>query len=118
MQKFKYWGLEAYCGFGAVANSFSGKQRWANAHDAVTYMNAMESGRLPVEQLETVTAEQALEEELFLGLRKLEGIDVGKIEREYGVTVRGRFEPLAAAGLVERMGGVVRRAGKELSGVE
>src|SRR5437588_2557412 len=111
----KYWGREPYLGFGAGAHSFSGKQRWANAHDAVTYMNAMESGRLPVEQLETVTAEQALEEELFLGLRKLEGIDVGKIEREYGVTVRGRFEPLAAAGLVERMGDVVRLAERKLS---
>ena len=111
----KYWGREPYLGFGAGAHSFSGKQRWANAHDAVTYMNAMESGRLPAEQLETVTAEQALEEELFLGLRKLEGIDVGKIEREYGVTVRGRFEPLAAAGLVERMGDVVRLAERKLS---
>ena len=111
----KYWKREAYLGFGAGAHSFLGRQRWANAHDAAAYVSAIESGRLPVEQLETVTAEQALEEELFLGLRQLAGIDVGRIEREYGVALTGRFAPLAAAGLVERDGDVVRLAEEKLS---
>jgi oxygen-independent coproporphyrinogen III oxidase len=111
----KYWRREAYLGFGAGAHSFSGKQRWANAHDAAAYVRAIESGRLPVEQLETVTAEQALHEELFLGLRQLDGIDVGRIEREYGVTLKERFGQLAAAGLVEREGDVVRLPEQRLS---
>lgn len=111
----KYWRREAYLGFGAGAHSFSGKQRWANAHDAAAYVGAIASGQLPVEQLETVTAEQALDEELFLGLRQLDGIDVGRIEREYGVTLDARFEPLAAAGLVKRDGDVVRLAEERLS---
>ena len=111
----KYWRREPYLGFGAGAHSFSGRQRWANAHDAAAYVSAIESGRLPVEQLESVTAEQALEEELFLGLRQLSGIDVRRIEREYGVMLSGRFEPLAAAGLIERRGDVVRLAEEKLS---
>jgi oxygen-independent coproporphyrinogen-3 oxidase len=111
----KYWRREPYLGFGAGAHSFSGTQRWANAHDAVAYVSAVESGRLPVEQLETVTAEQALEEELFLGLRQLDGIDVEQIERNYGVTLSERFEPLTSAGLVEREGSVVRLAEEKLS---
>ncbi|PYT71208.1 MAG: coproporphyrinogen III oxidase [Acidobacteria bacterium] len=111
----KYWRREPYLGFGAGAHSFSGKQRWANAHDAAAYVSAIECGRLPVEQLETVTTEQALNEELFLGLRQLAGIDVGRIERAYGVTLAGRFEPLAAAGLVKRQGDVVRLAEEKLS---
>jgi putative oxygen-independent coproporphyrinogen III oxidase len=111
----KYWRREAYLGFGAGAHSFSGVQRWANAHDAAEYVSAIQSGQLPVEQLETVSAQQALEEELFLGLRQLDGIDVGRIEREYGVALRTRFEPLAAAGLVEREGNVVRLAEQKLS---
>ncbi|HKW32575.1 MAG TPA: radical SAM family heme chaperone HemW [Candidatus Acidoferrum sp.] len=111
----KYWRREPYLGFGAGAHSFSGMQRWANAHDAATYVSAIEYERSPLEQLESLTAEQALEEELFLGLRQLNGIDVGKIEKEYGVALRGRFEHLAAAGLVEREGGVVRLAEKRLS---
>ena len=111
----KYWCREPYLGFGAGAHSFSGTQRWANAHDAAAYVKAIESGRLPVEQLEEVTAERALEEELFLGLRQLDGIDVGKLEREYGVRLEERFEPLASAGLVERAGSVVRLAEEKLS---
>ena len=111
----KYWKREAYLGFGAGAHSFSDRQRWANAHEAAAYVTAIEGGRLPVEQLETVTAEQALEEELFLGLRQLSGIDVGRIEREYGVALEGRFKSLAAAGLVERDGDVVRLAEEKLS---
>lgn len=110
----KYWRREPYLGFGAGAHSFSGAQRWANAHDAAAYVSAIQNGKLPVEQLETVTAEQALEEELFLGLRQLQGIDVSRIEREYGVALGGKFEPLAAAGLVEREGDVVRLAEEKL----
>src|SRR5882762_4705205 len=111
----KYWRREAYLGFGAGAHSFSGTERWANAHDAADYVTAVQGGRLPVEQQERLTAESALEEELFLGLRQLDGIDVGRIERDYGVTLTGRFDPLASAGLVERDGTVVRLAPEKLS---
>ncbi|HTQ61350.1 MAG TPA: radical SAM family heme chaperone HemW [Candidatus Solibacter sp.] len=111
----KYWRREAYLGFGAGAHSFSGRQRWANAHDAAEYVGAIVAGRLPVEQLEPVTRVSALEEELFLGLRQLDGIDVGKIEREYGVELEERFGPLETAGLIEREGGIVRLAPKRLS---
>lgn len=111
----KYWKREAYLGFGAGAHSFSGTERWANAHDAAVYVGAIEAGRLPAEQREAVTRESALEEELFLGLRQLDGIDVGKIEREYGVGLGARFEGLEAAGLIERNGEFVRLAPARLS---
>jgi len=111
----KYWRREAYLGFGAGAHSFSGRERWANAHDAAEYVKAVESGRLPIEQHEVLTAERALEEELFLGLRQLDGIDVGQIERAYGVTLASRFDPLASAGLVKREGSLVRLAAEKLS---
>ena len=111
----KYWRREPYLGFGAGAHSFSGMERWANAHDAADYVTAVQGGRLPVEQHERLTAESALEEELFLGLRQLDGIDVARIEREYGVMVMGRFDPLTSAGLVERDGSVVRLAPRRLS---
>jgi len=111
----KYWRREAYLGFGAGAHSFSGTERWANAHDAAAYVTAVQGGRLPLEQHEILTAESALEEELFLGLRQLDGIDLARIERDYGVTLTARFDPLASAGLVERDGSVVRLAPERLS---
>jgi oxygen-independent coproporphyrinogen-3 oxidase len=111
----KYWRREPYLGFGAGAHSFSGTERWANAHDAAEYVSAVQSGRLPVEQHERLTAESALEEELFLGLRQLDGIDVARIEREYGINLAGKFDPLALAGLVKRDGSMVRLAPEKLS---
>ena len=111
----KYWRRTAYLGFGAGAHSFSATQRWANAHDAAAYVGAITAGRLPAEQLEVVTRESALEEELFLGLRQLDGIDVRRIEREYGVALDTRFDGLEAAGLIEREGGIVRLAPARLS---
>jgi oxygen-independent coproporphyrinogen-3 oxidase len=111
----KYWRRESYLGFGAGAHSFSGAERWANAHDAAEYVKAIENGRMPMEQQEKLTAESALEEELFLGLRQLDGIDLTQIEREYGVSLAGRFDPLASAGFVERAGGVVRLASDRLA---
>jgi oxygen-independent coproporphyrinogen-3 oxidase len=111
----KYWRRDAYLGFGAGAHSFSGAVRWANAHDAAEYVKAIESGRVPVEQHEKLTPESALEEELFLGLRQLDGIDLAQIEREYGVSLAGRFDPLATAGFVERAGSMVKLAADRLS---
>jgi oxygen-independent coproporphyrinogen III oxidase len=111
----KYWRRQPYLGFGAGAHSFSGTTRWANAHDAALYVTAVQSGRLPVEQQEILTRDGALEEELFLGLRQLDGIDLGRIERNYGVGLESRFTRLASAGLVERAGSMVRLAPARLS---
>jgi oxygen-independent coproporphyrinogen-3 oxidase len=111
----KYWRREPYLGFGAGAHSFSGVQRWANAHDAAAYVQSITAGKLPVEQLESVSRSQALEEELFLGLRQLDGIDLNRLERSYGVTVSDRFASLVSSGMVEREGAVVRLAPEHLS---
>ncbi|HXT24276.1 MAG TPA: radical SAM family heme chaperone HemW [Candidatus Eisenbacteria bacterium] len=111
----KYWCREPYLGFGAGAHSFSGTQRWANAHDAAAYVQTIATGSIPVRDLESISAKQALEEELFLGLRQLEGIDLSRLERQYGTLLESRFARLQAAGLIERSGPVVRLVAERLS---
>ncbi|PYU18566.1 MAG: coproporphyrinogen III oxidase [Acidobacteria bacterium] len=115
----KYWRREPYLGFGAGAHSFDGHWRWANAHDPAAYAAAIEQARLPVEQLEEVTPKQALNEELFLGLRQLEGIDLAPIEAQYRAQINAdigaRIEELRAQGLVERSGSRVRLASARLA---
>jgi oxygen-independent coproporphyrinogen-3 oxidase len=111
----KYWRREPYFGFGAGAHSFSGTQRWANAHDAAVYVQAVAAGTTPVEQLENINGSQALEEELFLGLRQLKGIDLDGLQRSYGVSIGERFAQLESSGLIEREGNVVRLAPEHLS---
>jgi oxygen-independent coproporphyrinogen-3 oxidase len=119
----KYWRREPYLGFGAGAHSFDGRRRWANAHDPAAYAAAIEQGRLPLEQLEEVTPKQALEEELFLGLRQLEGIDLAEIAARYGAqfengfkaALDARIDDLLAQGLVERKGSRLRLAPARLA---
>ena len=111
----KYWRREPYFGFGAGAHSFNLAQRWANAHDPASYADAILGGRFPVEQLGHVTREQALEEELFLGLRQLDGIDLGGIESKYGASLRPRIEELLAQGLVEWHSGRLRLSPNRLT---
>jgi oxygen-independent coproporphyrinogen III oxidase len=111
----KYWRRAPYLGFGAGAHSFSGTQRWANAHDAAAYVQSIASGKLPIEQLELVSTSQALEEELFLGLRQLAGINLERLQKSYGVSISDRLWSLESSGLLERDGNVVRLAAKHLS---
>jgi len=111
----KYWRREPYIGFGAGAHSFSGHQRWANGHDPACYVQAIACESTTVQQLETISADQALDEELFLGLRQLEGIDLARLERAYQTSLEPRFAGLQAAGLVERIGSLVRLVPERLS---
>jgi oxygen-independent coproporphyrinogen-3 oxidase len=111
----KYWRREPYFGFGAGAHSFNGSQRWANAHDPASYADSVLQGQFPVEQLESVTNGQALEEELFLGLRQLAGIDLVSIETKYGAHLRPRVQELVAQGLVEWDGPRLRLSPERLT---
>jgi oxygen-independent coproporphyrinogen-3 oxidase len=111
----KYWQRRPYLGFGAGAHSFDGAKRWANVHDSAQYVACIEQGTSPREQIETLTSAQALEEELFLGLRQLEGIDLDRVERDYHVNLRKRIAPLAQQGLVELNGANLRLAPDRLS---
>jgi oxygen-independent coproporphyrinogen-3 oxidase len=118
----KYWRREPYLGFGAGAHSFDGTTRWANIHDSARYVACIEQGISPREQIEPVTPEHALEEEFFLGLRQLEGIDLARIESAYGeiqhervAGLRGRITGLRSQGLVELDGARLRLAPNRLT---
>ncbi len=104
----KYWRRQPYLGFGAGAHSFDGQRRWSNVHDPSAYAAAIAQGRTTIESDEAVTAAQALEEELFLGLRQLAGIDLARIQREYSTDLTSRINQLLDDGLIERDGDTIR----------
>lgn len=112
----KYWQRAPYLGLGAGAHSFDGAKRWANNHDSARYVALIEQGSSPCEQIETVTAEQALEEEIFLGLRQLDGIDFERIERQYDAkALHERVSFLRAQGMVQLQGSNLRIAPDKLN---
>lgn len=111
----KYWQRQPYLGFGAGAHSFDGVKRWANIHDSARYVACIEQGTSPREYVETVSPSQALDEELFLGLRQLDGVDLERIEREYHVDLRNRIGALTEQGFLQLSGAWLRLAPDRLS---
>jgi oxygen-independent coproporphyrinogen III oxidase len=111
----KYWRREPYVGLGAGAHSFDGARRWSNVHDSAKYVACIESGGSPREMIEIVTQQQALDEELFLGLRQLEGIDLAHVEKKYGVSLQARIAGLREQGLLEMDGPNLRLAPAHLT---
>jgi oxygen-independent coproporphyrinogen III oxidase len=113
----KYWRRDPYLGFGAGAHSFDRLSRWANIHDPARYVTCIERGASTRELLETLSPIHALHEEFFLGLRRLEGIDLARIESEFNpdpllatrlATLHQRIDMLRAHGLLDLEGGRLR----------
>ncbi|HET6931801.1 MAG TPA: radical SAM family heme chaperone HemW [Candidatus Acidoferrum sp.] len=111
----KYWQRESYLGFGAGAHSFSGTRRWANRHDAAAYVAAISEGKSAIESVDALTSALALEEEFFLGLRRLSGIDLARIQREYEVSLSEKVGELSVRGMVEKHGDNLRLPAGKLS---
>ncbi|MFZ0580041.1 MAG: radical SAM family heme chaperone HemW [Candidatus Acidiferrales bacterium] len=111
----KYWCRDPYIGFGAGAHSFDGERRWSNVHDSAKYVANIEQEISPREHIEPVTQQEALEEELFLGLRQLEGIDLAQIERRYKIDLHERIAGLRRDRLLELDGTQLRLAPDRLT---
>lgn len=88
----KYWKREPVCGLGLGSHSFDRHSRYANTGDINDYFHSIEAGASPVCQRYAVSASQALEETLFLGLRLTDGVDWSQLQSTYGDDEVGRYE--------------------------
>ncbi len=82
---YNYWRHSNYLGFGPSAHSFwrqerATARRWWNLPNFSHYCTALNTGRLPVHQEESLGAPQLLEEEIFLGLRS-DGVRLQTLEQ-------------------------------------
>jgi oxygen-independent coproporphyrinogen III oxidase len=78
----KYWNREPVHGFGLGSHSYDGQSRFSNCTEIGEYCRLVESNHTPIVWQETVTAQQALQESLFLGLRLSKGIDWNSLPRQ------------------------------------
>jgi len=81
----KYWQHVPYLGLGPAAHSFLDNRRWWNTPAVKTYLNEITQGKMPVENTETLSAEQLQLEALFLGLRTKTGIDLKHYKTKFGI---------------------------------
>ena len=79
-----YWENIEYYGLGAGAHGYIDGVRYANQGALKFYIDSMlEKGHARREE-HTVTDKEKIEEEMFLGLRLLKGVDLNTFEEKYG----------------------------------
>lgn len=104
-----YWKGEDYLGIGAGAHSHMKSsdasvwgRRWANLRSPALYMKAVEEGKMPLDFTEDLSREEALEDEIIMGFRLNEGIDIPFLSGKYGVAPsRERMKSLCEDGFIE-----------------
>ena len=96
-----YWHEGNWWGYGPGAHSHIDGKRWWNLKHPAAYARALESGKLPVEDSEQLSAAEIREEQIMLGIRLREGIAVPSGVTPTTVTrliADGLLDPVAAAG--------------------
>ncbi|GIN60401.1 coproporphyrinogen III oxidase [Robertmurraya siralis] len=81
-----YWNNNEYYGFGAGAHSYVKGLRRSNVGPLKKYMDPLENGKLPVFEENKPTKAEQMEEEMFLGLRKNEGVSIERFIERYGIS--------------------------------
>jgi oxygen-independent coproporphyrinogen III oxidase len=100
----KYWAYAPYLGFGPSAHSFLPPRRFWNHRDVQRYIDDMRSGRWPLAEAETLSADQQMLEVIMLGMRASAGVDLkgfnARFGREFLVLCGSAADDLATRGLL------------------
>lgn len=97
-----YWQRKNYLGFGIGAASLVENVRFQNGSDLEEYCRKPEES---VVEYQTLSVQEQIEETMFLGLRKTEGVSAERFEQIFGVTLEKVYgsviEKHIQAGLLE-----------------
>jgi len=104
-----YWtgGESLALGAGAVGfhREGAGAVRTTNLRSTPRWLEAVEAGRLPDEECESLGPEALYEERLLLGLRLRSGLDLGRLWAEHGIAPRSaEVDLLVRDGFLEPLG--------------
>ena len=80
-----YWLGKKYLGIGPSAHSFNGKQRSWNIANNAKYIKSINNKTLPLE-FEELSINNRFNEYIMTGLRTIWGVDLNKIEQDFGKT--------------------------------
>jgi len=86
-----YWQGETYLGLGPSAHSYNGSERRWNTTNNNIYIKNINEG-FGQRETETLTPIQKLNEFIMVSLRTREGIDLKRLEKEFGADERNRVE--------------------------
>ncbi|BCB04886.1 coproporphyrinogen III oxidase [Bacillus sp. KH172YL63] len=86
-----YWDNNEYYGLGAGAHGYINGVRYSNYGPLKKYMDPIGNGSLPTIQEHQVTQSEKMEEEMFLGLRKVEGVSKEIFQQKFGCSIESVF---------------------------
>lgn len=95
----KYWRHVPYLGLGPAAHSFDGRRRWWNVRSIEAYLRRDAAGRAPTAATEHLDATQLRLEDLALGFRTAEGVELDLLGR--GPAVQATLQRQILDGRVE-----------------
>lgn len=90
----KYWTSAPYIGLGPSAHSFIEPQRSWNVSSVDRYIEAVQSGSLPVAEKEVLSRQQQMIEAIYLGLRTSVGIDLAGFKKKFRIDFLDAFKEL------------------------
>ena len=85
-----YWNDGEYFGFGVSASGFINNIRYKNTINFKEYME----DPLNTKEIAVLTAQERLEETIFLGFRKREGINTAEINQKFGIDFDRKYAPV------------------------
>jgi oxygen-independent coproporphyrinogen-3 oxidase len=88
----KYWSFSPYIGLGPSAHSFLEPVRYWNHSNKNQYISNLAAGQQPIAGKEQLSEKQLMIEAIYLGLRKVAGIDLDEFERRFGRSFDSLFE--------------------------
>jgi oxygen-independent coproporphyrinogen-3 oxidase len=86
-----YWNLENYIGCGSSSHSYVNGQRYRNEEKITPYIMDIKSKKSAVVERNTNSLKDDIEEFMFLGLRKIEGISVEEFSRRFNISIFEKY---------------------------
>ena len=97
-----YWQGKTYLGIGPSAHSFSGKKRSWNVSNNQQYIKAIQEGTLP-STTEILAQKDQYNEYIMTGLRTMFGVNIDKIELNFGLEFKKKLLQLASKFLTQEL---------------
>lgn len=86
-----YWNNDEYYGFGVAAHGYINGVRYGNIETLEQYID----DPFAKKESKLLTAQEKLEEEIFLGLRKMrEGVNINKINSKYNIDFENKYNAI------------------------
>src|SRR5690606_29546470 len=87
-----YWDNEEYFGFGAGAHGYINGIRYSNAGPLKKYMTPLVDHKRPIFNETILSIQEKMEEEMFLGLRKVEGVSLSRFKQRFDKDLEQVFQ--------------------------